>query len=170
MYMMNLTESSPGVVVDARSVVTRLIHRIRNKEDGGSLVEFAVVLPMLMLVMTGMMTFALALSSYLQLIDSTRVGAQYLGISRLTTTDPCATAVGAISSSASTLTASSLSYSFVINGVSYPKVTSCASATANMVQGAAAQVTVTYPCSLAVYGVNYVPNCTLTAQTTELIQ
>jgi hypothetical protein len=116
------------------------------------------------------MTFALALNNYLQLTDSTRIGSQLLGISRLTTTDPCATVVAAVSSSASTLTPSSLTYYFVINGVAYNKVTSCTSATANMVQGASAQITVTYPCSLAVYGVNYVPNCLLTAQTTELIQ
>jgi hypothetical protein len=31
-------------------------------------------------------------------------------------------------------------------------------------------VTVTYPCSLAVYGANYAPHCSLQAQMTELIQ
>jgi Flp pilus assembly protein TadG len=31
-------------------------------------------------------------------------------------------------------------------------------------------VTVTYPCNLTVYGVNFAPSCTLTAQTQEAIQ
>ena len=43
-------------------------------------------------------------------------------------------------------------------------------AAANLVQGANAIVTVTYPCSLAVYGANYAPHCSLQAQMTELIQ
>jgi hypothetical protein len=39
-----------------------------------------------------------------------------------------------------------------------------------MVQGTAAQVIVTYPCSLLVYGKNIIPGCTLKTQTTEEIQ
>jgi hypothetical protein len=31
-------------------------------------------------------------------------------------------------------------------------------------------VQVTYPCNLNVYGVNFAPSCTLTAQTTEAIE
>jgi hypothetical protein len=39
-----------------------------------------------------------------------------------------------------------------------------------MVQGSAATLTATYPCNFSIWGTNFAPNCTMTAQTTEVIQ
>ncbi|HTZ58258.1 MAG TPA: TadE/TadG family type IV pilus assembly protein [Acidobacteriaceae bacterium] len=139
------------------------------------MVEMALVLPVLLLVVTGILTFGLALNNYVTLTEATSVGARALAISRGQTTDPCATASAAVYAAAPLLVSSNLSFTFVLNGTTYTGA-SCSSgssttgAAGNLVQGDNAVVTVTYPCSLAVYGANYAPNCLLQAQMTELVQ
>jgi Flp pilus assembly protein TadG len=145
------------------------------QEEGQAMVEMALLLPVLLLLVTGLLTFAVALNNYVMLIQATGVGARAIAISRGQTTDPCATASQAVSAAAPLLTAGNLSYTFNLNGTTYTGA-SCSSgssttgAAANLVQGSNAVVTVTYPCSLVVYGANYAPNCQLQAQITELIQ
>jgi hypothetical protein len=39
-----------------------------------------------------------------------------------------------------------------------------------LTQGTAAEVKVTYPCSLAIWGLNLLPGCTITAQLYEITQ
>ena len=139
------------------------------------MVEVALVLPVMLIVVTGILVFGLAFNNYLLLTEGTSVGARALAISRGATTDPCATASSAMIAAAPLLKSASLSFTYQINGTSYSG-TSCSSgsttsgAAANLVQGASAVMTVSYPCSLAVYGANYAPSCSLQAQVTELIQ
>jgi len=140
----------------------------RAKVRGQSLIEFTLVMPLLLLVTTGMVSFGLALHNDLVLTNAVSTGAQLLAFSRGQTSDPCATASAAINSAAPSLT-SGLSLTFVINGTTYSSTTSCTSAASNMVQGATAQVTGTYPCVIAIVGANY-PSCTLRSQVTEYIQ
>jgi hypothetical protein len=109
------------------------------------------------------------------LTEATSVGARTLAISRGETTDPCATAASAVYAAAPLLIPANLSFTFVLNGVSYAGAScnsgsSTTGAAGNLVQGANAVVKVTYPCSLAVYGANYAPSCSLQAQITELVQ
>jgi Flp pilus assembly protein TadG len=151
------------------------LHKLLRFTKGSSLVEMALVLPMLMLIVTGIFTFAIAINNYVQLTNAVATGAQLLAISRGQTLDPCSITSTAIINGAPTLTPSSLTFKYVINGNSYSG-TSCSSsstttgAAGNLQQGATAQVTVTYPCNLSVYGHNYAPTCKLQAQTTELVQ
>jgi Flp pilus assembly protein TadG len=140
-----------------------------GNERGQAVVEFSLVFPLLMIVVTGQIAFGLAIHNYLVLTNAVNTGTQVLAISRGETTDPCATGSTAIDNGAFGLTTSKLTFNFVINGTSYPGTTTCTAGAANMVQGAAAQVTVSYPCALPIYGMS-IPSCTLTAQTTELIQ
>ena len=171
-------DTDPGPALKATLhllyVANNARRRARN-EEGQAMVEMALALPVLLLVLTGILTFGLAFNNYVLLTEATSIGARTLAISRGATTDPCATASSAVIAAAPLLTPASLSFSFVLNGSSYTG-TSCSSgssttgAAANLVQGANAIVTVTYPCSLAVYGANYAPHCSLQAQMTELIQ
>jgi Flp pilus assembly protein TadG len=139
------------------------------------MVEMALILPVLLLVVTGILTFGLAFNNYILLTEATTVGARTLAISRGETTDPCATAASAVYAAAPLLTPANLSFVFVLNGTTY-KGASCNSgssttgAAGNLKQGGNAVVTVSYPCSLGVYGANYAPNCTLQAQVAELVQ
>jgi Flp pilus assembly protein TadG len=145
------------------------------EETGQAMVEMALALPVLLLVVTGILTFGLAYNNYVELTEATNVGARALAISRGATTDPCATVAQAVIAAAPLLVAGNLTFSFQLNGTNYTG-TSCNSsssttgAAGNLVQGGNAVVTVNYPCSLAVYGANYAPNCSLQAQITELVQ
>jgi Flp pilus assembly protein TadG len=154
----------------------------RADDDGGqSLIEFALAAPAMLLVLLGIFTFGIVINNYLTLTEAVNVGGRALAISRSSALDPCATTVAAVQAAAPNLNAATMSFTFKIYtaaaaSTTYPG-TSCSSANyttgaaGNMTQGQAAQVTVTYPCSLSVYGINYGPStCNLTAQTTELVQ
>ena len=140
------------------------------------MVEMALALPILLLVVTGILTFGLAFNNYLLLTEATSIGARTLAISRGATTDPCATASSAVIAAAPLLSPRQISPLPLCSTARSYTGTSCSSgssttgAAANLVQGANAVVTVTYPCSLAVYGANYAPQCSLQAQMTELVQ
>jgi Flp pilus assembly protein TadG len=164
---------------------SRFWPRLRaGSEEGSALVEFAVTLPLLMLVVTGITTFGIALNNYLQLTEAVGIGGQQLAVSRGNTLDPCATAAAAIEGAAPYLAPGSLSFTFTLNGASYGPYagnttwsgSTCASsstttgAPANLVQGQPATILATYPCTLAVFGINYAPTCNLSAQVTEIVQ
>ena len=104
----------------------------------------------------------------LVLTNAVNTGAQLLAISRGQTADPCATAYTAIGGAAPSLK-TGLSLTFVINGSTYTATNTCTAGAANMVQGASAKVTATYPCSLVVFSMSF-PTCSLLAQITEFIQ
>jgi len=151
------------------------LNGLRDSERGQSLVEAALVFPVLLVIMTGILSFGLAFNNYLILTNAVGAGGRALAIARGNTTDPCATASSAVSQSAVLLNSSNISYTWTLNGTPYTG-TSCSSsstttgAAGNLVQGQNAQITITYPCSLAVFRINLVPSCQLTASTTELVQ
>jgi Flp pilus assembly protein TadG len=154
-----------------RTPETRAAMRARGKRAsaGNSLIEFTLVMTVLLLVTTGLVSFGLALHNDLLLTNAVSTGAQLLAFSRGQTADPCATASAAINNAAPSLS-SSISLTFVIDGTTYSSTTSCPSATSNMVEGATAQVTGTYPCVLAVVGQNFSKTCNLQSQISEFIQ
>jgi Flp pilus assembly protein TadG len=135
---------------------------------GQSFIEFTLVAPMLMITVTGMLSFGITMHNFLVLTNGVNVGAEVLAVSRGQTSDPCATTVTAVENAAPSLVAANLTFKFVIDGTSFSG-TSCASGAADMVQGQTASVAVTYPCTLAVYGLT-VPSCTLGTKTAEMIQ
>jgi len=143
------------------------MRRVRVNERGTALIEFALVLPVLLITMTGMAASGIALHNLLVLTNAVNTGAQQLSFSRGQTTDPCATAYTAISNAAPGM-ASGMTFAFVINGSSYSGKT-CTAGAAGMVQGATAEVTATYPCTVVYYG-TILSACTLKAQLTEYIQ
>jgi Flp pilus assembly protein TadG len=147
----------------------------RRGEDGASLIEFALCLPPLCLLMTGIFAFGIAIGDYVMLTNATSSAAMDLAISRGNTLDPCALASAAVAAAAPTLKASSLTFAYTLNGAAYSG-TSCSSsstttgAAGNLVQGQGATLTVTYPCNLAVYRANNFPICVLTAKASEMVQ
>jgi Flp pilus assembly protein TadG len=173
---------SRGASVAARLISSRLRAGLRgglgeSSETGAAMVELAMVLPVLMLMVTGIFAFGIAFNNYVALTNAVDIGGRLVAIDRLNTKDPCADAVAAVEHAAPYLNPANLKFSFVLDTTSYPaNTTSCSSgstttgAAANLVQGQPITVTVTYPCTLGVYGKNLVPGCTLTAQVTELEQ
>jgi Flp pilus assembly protein TadG len=154
-------------------------------EDGNALVEFAMVAPVMLMIMMGIIVIGSVMSNYLQLIEATSSGARTIAVSRSNTLDPCNTVATAVSGGAPLLNSTNLTYTLVLKsslgatlGTYGPTQgsLSCSSASytsgapSYLQQGGSASVTVTYPCNLNIYGKNYWSGCTLQAQTTEMIQ
>jgi Flp pilus assembly protein TadG len=153
------------------SDLARAIRRFRASDSTGSaLVEMALSLPIMLLVMTGIFSFSIALYQKLELAEAVSAGARVLAVDR-GDTNPCSTAAAAIYAAAPTLSQAKMTVAFVLNGVSTGA--SCAGpssgANTNMVSGGNAKVTVTYPCTIGVYNFSF-PNCTLTSKLTEVVQ
>jgi Flp pilus assembly protein TadG len=166
--------------------------------SGAVLVEFALLFPVLLLILTGTLQFGLVISNYVMLTNAVGVGAMQFAFSRgdpvvaSPASGPYTDTVNAIKAAAPSLTPANLSYTLrVANPVSCPTPTTCptplpqctsdaACATAlTAAAGYPAQVTVNYilatPCTnLQVMGYaiyNFFPSpCTLTLQVTERVQ
>ena len=169
------TVDSTGVTARPRPTAKLALARLLCRDQKGqALVEFALSLPLLLLIISGIFAFGIAMHSYLELTEAVAVGGRLLAVSRGQTTDPCALTATAVSNAAPLLTASNLSYTLVLNGTTYSG-SSCSSssttsgAAGNLVQGSSATITVTYPVNLTVFG-NLVPNINVTSQITELVQ
>jgi Flp pilus assembly protein TadG len=169
--------ASSGVSIQPGSLVDRLRGRLRAvNNEGQSILEFALTLPILLTLVTGIAIFGIALNNYIEMSAAVGSSAQYLAMSRGNTTDPCSTAAGAFVSAAPNLNSSKLQFSYVLNGTSYGAYTGSSASTctagATNIQnpGVSAQMTVSYPCSLAIFGHNYWPSCNLAVQATEIIQ
>ena len=138
------------------------------RKRGAGLVEFTLVMPVLLLVATGMVSFGMALHNELVLTNAASIGTQQVAFSRGQTTDPCATGYTAIHNAAPALS-SGLSLTFVINGTTYSSTTSCTAGAANMVQGSTIQITASYPYTLAIFR-GPMTTKSLVAQVSEYIQ
>lgn len=167
------TGASPGVRVEARSSGKQVRARARD-EQGQALLEFAFVLPVLLTLLLGVIVFGLALHNYLTLTNATNLGAQLLSMSRGQTLDPCQTTSQAVYAAAPNLIPANLKFTIVLNGTSVatnqPSPVTCSGGQQYLVASQNAQVTVTYPCNLNFFIFNPAPGCTLTAQTTEIVQ
>jgi Flp pilus assembly protein TadG len=145
---------------------------LRSDETGGSLVEMALVLPILLAIVTGITSFGFAFNNYIMLSSAVNVGGRQLSILRGDTADPCSDVSKTIAAASPLLKSANLNYTFNLNGTTYTNKSTCTGGVAILTsgQGKPMQVQVTYPCTLLIYGKNVLPSCTLTAQVTELEQ
>ena len=88
--------------------------RLRGEESGTELVEFAFVLPGLMIVLTGTISFALALYNLQQLGNGTSAAVQAVADEAGLITDPCAQAVTSLTAALPKWTAAKFTYTMVI--------------------------------------------------------
>ena len=136
---------------------TRLLHR---GDRGQSLVEFGLVAPVLLIVLTGIFSFGIILTQYEVLTDAVSAGARALALSRnqatpaLAVSDPCAYAISVLQAAAPNLKSTSLNFTIVYtnNNGSSPVVnnytTSCTAlspTSSNMHSGDSVKITATYP-------------------------
>ena len=80
---------------DRRSGVCSRTWRRARGERGQALVEFALVIPVLMLILLGILKFGILYNNYLQLTDAVRVRSRQMSIER-GQGDPCGDAAGAL--------------------------------------------------------------------------
>jgi len=156
----------------ARRIVSGLNRRLRGlarDESAAEAVEFAIVLPVLLLVVLGGLQFGLTVAQYSMLTTAVGAGARQLSLSRGSTTTPYTSTLSAVRSAAPLLSTSTLTISLSVNGTACTADTSCTT-TLNLAQGQPSNVSATYPCSLRVLTQNFAPNCTLSASTTMMVQ
>jgi Flp pilus assembly protein TadG len=151
-----------------RWTVSRLLRaRLRPAEEGGALVEMALILPVLAMLVLGIMSVGTMFMNYLDLTEATGSGAQYLQLIRTSTTNPCLDTYTAITQAAPSLVPANLTLTFTLNTTPEAGNT-CSGAQSNLSAGEPVTVTAKYPCNLQIYGVNFAPSgCTLTATATE---
>lgn len=94
-----------------------LFFLLRNEAQ--AMVELALTLPIMLLIVTGICTFGIAMTNYLILTDATNAGARQLAILRGQASDPCSTVVTTVKAAAPLLAASGLTFTFTINGTNY---------------------------------------------------
>jgi Flp pilus assembly protein TadG len=84
--------------------MTKIMMRKRTifaREDGQSVVEFAFIMPFLVLLLVAIWQFGLAFRNYLSITDAARVGARKAAVSRTVTGGPCQAARDAIQATVS---------------------------------------------------------------------
>lgn len=161
------------VLFHARRTWGALLQRARRDDGGANLVEMGLMIPVALLTLSGIIAVIVYLNNQLELENATSIAGEYLSLNRGTSlaADPCATFVGAFAQVSPAFDGTQLGYSILFSGSSTPYTgTTCKPAATYMTQNATATITVTYPCSLAVYGANLVPGCTLTYTIAEIIQ
>jgi Flp pilus assembly protein TadG len=126
-------------------------NRIRD-ERGQTMAEIAIVLPILIVLLFGIVQFGILFNNYVTLTDAVRAGARAAAVSRQAS-DPSAVATAAVRSSASDLNPSSLGIS--ISSAWTP--------------GAQVTVTATYPYSINLLGW-VVSSGSLTTKSTEAVE
>jgi Flp pilus assembly protein TadG len=141
---------------------------LRNNDEGNAIVEFALVLPLLMLVMTGIFAFGIAISNQLTLTQALGTGAQYLQQIRTSSSDPCSDTFTAIRNAAPYLNSSNIVVTVTMNGVTPAQTgNTCSGAQSNLAPGTSVTVAATYPCTLSVYAMSFTSSCLLSAKVTE---
>ncbi len=161
-----------GVRSENRSPLTRIRAFFGSGSEGGALVELAVTLPLVLLLITGIFAFSIALYQKLLLAEAVSDGGRVLAVAR-GQSDPCQQAAGDVYNGITPMmSTSNLTLTITLNGS--PTVvsggsTGAACAGVTMSPGGSAMITATYTCSLAVYGYTF-PGCTLGSQVAEIIQ
>ena len=134
-----------------------------RSSDGGSLVEFALVLPMMMVLITGMFSFGMVLNNFMVLTTSTGNGSRAFALSRgqtspaLAASDPCAYAVQVAETSGPSLNPKGMTFNFAWTTTNSSGVTtttkytnSCPGLSLN--QGDTVQMSGSYATSVFLYG------------------
>jgi hypothetical protein len=147
-------------------------------QSGQALTEFALVLPLFLLVILGIFKFGVAYNNYLTLTDAVRSGARQLALDRGAggglPSAPCTDAIGRVQSAAEGLDQSSLTVTVFADATTSPSDSfvsdgpSSGSGTCDtMISGDAATVSASYPCDATIFGIDFAPGCHLTASATE---
>lgn len=156
----------PASAASCRAVPRSLLGRGRHENDGVAALEFAILVPVLVLLIFGGLQFAYTLNNYEALSSATRAGVRQLALSRGGAT-PLTDTQNQIYANAPNLTRTSFTITLAVNGTTCASDSACSTA---LVAGVPATVTTSYPCSLQVGGINFAPSCTLGANSTERVE
>jgi len=121
-------------------------------ERGQTMTEFAIILPVLVVMLFGIIQFGIVFNNYVTLTDAVRAGAREASVARQSA-NPSAAATAAVRSSAANLNQSNLNVTV----------------TSGWQPGADVTVAATYPFSISLLGW-VVTSGNLTSKTTERVE
>ncbi len=164
-----LSAAPRSVSGKARPAGGRLLTWLRRGDEGQAIVETAFVLPMLLMLFTGIFIFAVVMYKQILLRTAASQGVQVLALSQNVPNlaDPCTLATTTINQ-ATGLNSSLINITFYEGPVGGTVLTA-GSNCANIQQGTQLTVYLTYPCSFAfVYNFNHI--CSLSVAESEPAQ
>lgn len=184
MFAVNRAAALQRARVIASALGRRVPLCLRQDSEGGSaLVEFALVVPIFLIVVFGMCSFGILCNQYLELTEAVNVGAEQLSIARGNTTDPCNLVYTQVKQVSPALNSANMTFSITITSLTGTtpvannfSTTTCTGGAADLTQGEPVTVNVQYPCTVLsmsfgpLYQFNPLPSCKLTAQITEITQ
>jgi Flp pilus assembly protein TadG len=155
--------------------------------EGSSIVEFAIVGPLLIALLVGVVWLGALVNHYITLTDAVSQGARAFAESTNITTapvngDPCTYAQTVMNADAASLNTASITYTITYTpaatGVGVAKGASCAGFASSMVEGDSVTIQASYPAlgvttSLDAAGLpilTHLANWTLNAHTTQVVQ
>ncbi|MFY9640884.1 MAG: TadE/TadG family type IV pilus assembly protein [Rhodomicrobium sp.] len=141
---------------------------------GNAAIEFAIVAPVLFVMLLGMIQFAIIFNNITVLTNATSAGALLFSEGR-SFTSPYSSAVTAVKSAAGSLTTANLTITTSVNGAACATDAACLTAFGQ--GGVPATVTVTYPCPLVFsagtlkwLGISTSQVCPLSSTMTAVVQ
>ena len=153
------------------------------REEGAQLVEMALVAPILLVLIVGIVIVGMDLNNYIILTDAVSAGSRAFSLARgqtspaLAGTNPCSYAVGVANADATGLNTANITYTITytpFGGSATGEGSSCAGLALNSQDTVA--IKATYPASIPLVGQNgyflffHVGALTLTAHNTQLVQ
>jgi Flp pilus assembly protein TadG len=123
---------------------------IWKREEGNALVELAFVAPILMIMLTGLASFAMALYSYQQLGYAVSAAAQQVGAEQGLITDPCATLESDITTALPGWTVNKFTFTTTITNASGPNTFGPLAGTSFTCTSGASDMTLNEPMSVTV--------------------
>jgi Flp pilus assembly protein TadG len=142
----------------------KLLARLRA-DDGVAMVEFALVLPVLLAVLTGILQFGLMFNRYISLTDAARIGAREVALARGSTGNPCTAEETTLENNEPTLNLTAANF----NTPTFSNPADTCSNPGSWNQGDTVTFTIHEPYTFHVYGIN-LGTVTLTAQVTDAIE
>jgi uncharacterized protein (UPF0333 family) len=139
-------------------------------ERGQAVIEFAIILPVLVLIIGGIVKFGILYNHYVTLTDAVRAGSRQLALGRGLPA-PCGPAVTrTINAAKPALTLTDANIKVTLLNPDACETPLRTGTNGSMVQGDEAKIEASYPCDLKIFGINFLPGCTLHASASEAIE
>ena len=145
-----------------------ILRGLKQDRRGSAAFEFALVVPIMLTVLFGILQFGITLGNNLTLLDATRAGAREMAVARSSAT-PYDSTVTRFRNSAPGLAANNTTLKMFVNG-SECKTNSECQAKLTTATGQPVTLDARYPCDLNVFGVDLAPNCMLVSTTSQRVE
>jgi Flp pilus assembly protein TadG len=133
------------------------------------MIEFALVLPLVTLAIFGIFAFGIALSKYIDLTEGVRATSRVLAQASAYPSQAYNNAQTYFAAATTNLTQANLALTITVNGTACNSASTCDAALAAST-GDPVTVTATYSICIAAMGINFLPGCSLTATTTQMVE